>query len=182
MSYLAKADKEQCAAFIVRYFFFFGQQPSHSHFQRDEHVLVVWADGLDQIIPLCKSFDEKLMKLAWRSKANSFTPSILSSPSPSNSSAPSTNASNVNLTEKNKMKETGDIIATFAAEEKAALEAAAAASSPPSKESDEEKLKWFGRNASKIVCDIEKDTKRPRPVRLFASVFIGAGAGLAVCE
>ena len=125
------------------------------------------------------------MKLSWRSKTNSFTPSILTSPSPSNSSAPSTNASNVNLTEKNKIKETGDIIATFAAEEKAALEAAAAApaaSSPSSKELDEQKLKWFGGDDSKKVCDVEKDAKRPRPVRLFASVFIGAGAGLAVCE
>jgi hypothetical protein len=147
--------------------------------QRDEHVLVVWADSLDQIIPLCKSFDQKLMKLAWHSKTNSVTPSILTSAS--NSSAPSTNASNINLAEKNRAKETVLSMATFAEEEKAALEAAAAVPPPPEQLSGG-KWRLFGRKASNKVSDVEKAEKRPRSARLFAPLFVGAGAGLSVCK
>lgn len=118
------------------------------------------------------------MKLAWHSKPNPLTPSILTSVT--NSSTPSTNASNVNLTEKNKVKETGLIIATFAAEEKAVLDAADAP--PPSERSAGRKWKWFGAKDSSKVTDVEKGAKRPRPVRLFAPLFVGAGTGLAVCE
>jgi len=78
------------------------------------------------------------------------------------------------------MKETGFIIATFAAEEKAALEAAAAP--PPPKESSSRGWKLFGRKATTKVPDVEKGAKQPRPVRLFAPLFVGAGASLAVCE
>lgn len=45
---LPRADKEQCGAFI-----------------RDERVLVVWSDNLDTIIPLCRDFDDHLIKLVW---------------------------------------------------------------------------------------------------------------------
>ncbi|KAH9979496.1 glycosyl transferase family group 2-domain-containing protein [Lactifluus volemus] len=45
---LPRADKEQCGAFI-----------------RDERVLVVWSDTLDNIIPLCRDFEDNLIKLVW---------------------------------------------------------------------------------------------------------------------
>jgi len=48
MSDLPRADKEQCGAFI-----------------RDERVLVIWSDNLDAIIPLCRDFDNSLIKLVW---------------------------------------------------------------------------------------------------------------------
>ncbi|KAH9062580.1 glycosyl transferase family group 2-domain-containing protein [Lactarius deliciosus] len=48
MADLPRADKEQCGAFI-----------------RDERVLVVWSENLDTIIPLCRDFEESLIKLVW---------------------------------------------------------------------------------------------------------------------
>jgi hypothetical protein len=38
------------------------------HDQRDERVLVVWADGPDTIIPTCNDFEERLIKLLWRAR------------------------------------------------------------------------------------------------------------------
>ncbi|KAI0746496.1 glycosyl transferase family group 2-domain-containing protein [Daedaleopsis nitida] len=46
---LPNADKEQSAAFI-----------------RDERVLVVWADSMDAIIPTCRDFEDRLIKLLSR--------------------------------------------------------------------------------------------------------------------
>ncbi|KAJ7634171.1 glycosyl transferase family group 2-domain-containing protein [Mycena polygramma] len=51
MLMLPHADKEQCAAFI-----------------RDERVLVVWSESLDAIIPTCHDFEDRLIKLLWRSR------------------------------------------------------------------------------------------------------------------
>ncbi|KAH9923868.1 glycosyl transferase family group 2-domain-containing protein [Fomitopsis serialis] len=50
---LPTADKEQNAAFV-----------------RDERVLVVWSDSIDDIIPTCHDFEERLIKLLWRSRPN----------------------------------------------------------------------------------------------------------------
>ncbi|KAI0763980.1 glycosyl transferase family group 2-domain-containing protein [Trametes elegans] len=52
---LPTADKEQSAAFI-----------------RDERVLVVWSDTIDTIIPICQDFEERLIKLLWRSRPGGF--------------------------------------------------------------------------------------------------------------
>ncbi|PFH51644.1 hypothetical protein AMATHDRAFT_191111 [Amanita thiersii Skay4041] len=51
MLLLPHADKEQCAAFI-----------------RDERVLVVWSESIDHIVPTCHEFEERLIKLLWRSR------------------------------------------------------------------------------------------------------------------
>ncbi|KAH9960638.1 glycosyl transferase family group 2-domain-containing protein [Russula dissimulans] len=61
MLMLPHAEKEQSAAFI-----------------RDERVLVVWADGPDTIIPTCNDFEERLIKLLWRTR-----PGFGTTPSPS---------------------------------------------------------------------------------------------------
>ncbi|KAI0746494.1 glycosyl transferase family group 2-domain-containing protein [Daedaleopsis nitida] len=52
---LPTADKEQSAAFV-----------------RDERVLVVWSDSIDSIIPICRDFEERLIKLLWRSRPGAF--------------------------------------------------------------------------------------------------------------
>lgn len=36
--------------------------------QRDEAVLIVWADNLDHIIPLCRDFEEKLVQYVWKGR------------------------------------------------------------------------------------------------------------------
>ncbi|KAI5117891.1 hypothetical protein M0805_001976 [Coniferiporia weirii] len=51
MLLLPHADKEQNAAFI-----------------RDERVMVIWSDDLDAIIPTCRDFEDRLIKLLWRSR------------------------------------------------------------------------------------------------------------------
>ncbi|KAF5339551.1 hypothetical protein D9611_011423 [Ephemerocybe angulata] len=48
---LPGADREQCAAFI-----------------RDERVMVIWSESIDRIVPLCNDFEERLIKLLWRSR------------------------------------------------------------------------------------------------------------------
>ncbi|KJA18241.1 hypothetical protein HYPSUDRAFT_169359 [Hypholoma sublateritium FD-334 SS-4] len=48
---LPHADREQCAAFI-----------------RDERVMVIWAEALDRIVPLCQDVEERLIKLLWRAR------------------------------------------------------------------------------------------------------------------
>ncbi|OSX62224.1 hypothetical protein POSPLADRAFT_1142647 [Postia placenta MAD-698-R-SB12] len=48
---LPTADKEQNAAFV-----------------RDERVLVMWSESIDTIIPMCHEFEERLIKLLWRSR------------------------------------------------------------------------------------------------------------------
>lgn len=64
MAMVPRAEKEQCGAFV-----------------RDEAVLVLWSDNLDNIIPLCRDFEEKLIKLVWRQRANiSVTPSEIVPP------------------------------------------------------------------------------------------------------
>jgi hypothetical protein len=71
MIMLPHAEKDQNAAFIVSYDVIltsplFGL--INVHIQRDERVLVVWADGPDTIIPTCNDFEERLIKLLWRAR------------------------------------------------------------------------------------------------------------------
>ncbi|KAG2336626.1 hypothetical protein BDR05DRAFT_896462 [Suillus weaverae] len=51
MFLLPQAEKDQNAAFI-----------------RDERVLVVWSDSLDTIIPIARDFEDRLIRLLWRTK------------------------------------------------------------------------------------------------------------------
>ncbi|PPQ88373.1 hypothetical protein CVT25_002119 [Psilocybe cyanescens] len=161
VSHLPKADKEQCGAFI-----------------RDEHVLVVWSDDLDTIVPLCSEFEEKLMKLVWRSR-HATSPSIITSAS--NSSPPSTAASNVNLNEKTTRSSVtvpDAAIVTAALAEKEASATAPAPASPPKKKS------WGWKLSSKksppASSDPEKSASQARPIRLFAPIYGGLGLGLSV--
>jgi cellulose synthase/poly-beta-1,6-N-acetylglucosamine synthase-like glycosyltransferase len=144
ISELPTADKEQCGAFI-----------------RDERVLIVWSDDLDNILGLHTDFENKLMKLVWRSRSIVGTPSILSN-SASTSVAPSTVNSDVNLTEK-------------------------LAVSPPSetpqvqKPATKSKRSWWKLSKKAPAPDPEKGSvPQPRPTKLYAPFYSGLGAGLAL--
>lgn len=135
--------------------------------QRDERVLIVWSDDLDTILGFCSDFETKLVKLVWRSRTTG-APSILSN-SGSTSVAPSTTASDVNLTEK---------------------PALAPSSSPLAKDSTPKatsKSKWSWWKLSKKApaaptTDLEKGTTaQSRPTKLFAPFYSGFGAGLSIC-
>ncbi|TBU42496.1 glycosyl transferase family group 2-domain-containing protein [Dichomitus squalens] len=143
MAFLPRADKEQCAAFI-----------------RDERVMVVWTYDLDSIIPTCRDFEEKLIKLVW-TRRSAFA-------SLASSAAPSTVASNVNLTEKT-------VEAT--SEKPGAVVPAPKELKAPKKRGCNIFGYWKA-NAS----DVEKtaDGPSPRPMRMFAPVYCGLGAGLSL--
>lgn len=137
--------------------------------QRDERVLIVWSDSLDQIVPLVSEFEQKIMKLVWRCRPTPTTSSIVPS-----SGAPSIiGGSNVNLTEKHSQPIVDAATAVLEATEKA---------KPKPK-----KRGCWGWGGQKDVpasgaADPEKAGPQPRPVRLFAPFYGGLGLGLSVCE
>ncbi|KAH9958463.1 glycosyl transferase family group 2-domain-containing protein [Russula dissimulans] len=152
---LPRADKEQCGAFI-----------------RDERVLVVWSDNLDNIIPLCRDFEDNLIKLVWsrRHSLTSLTPgqSLPATP-PATSAVTSavTSASDVGLTAK--QEET-------------------APSPEPEPEPNSKPISggslWGWRIGSKAKRapaprDLEKGGANPRPTRYFAPVYGGLGLALS---
>ena len=61
--------------------------------QLDKHVLVVWSYSLDNIIPTCRDFEEKSIKLVWNRRSTNVS---LAAFNLSSSKA----TSDVNLTEK----------------------------------------------------------------------------------
>ncbi|KAG8810640.1 hypothetical protein FRC17_002848, partial [Serendipita sp. 399] len=66
---LGSAEKEQRAAFI-----------------RDERVMIVWSDSVDDIIPSTLDLESRLLKLVWRARhgisGGTLTPNIPGTPSP----------------------------------------------------------------------------------------------------
>ncbi|KAI0808314.1 glycosyl transferase family group 2-domain-containing protein [Fomes fomentarius] len=144
MAFLPRADKEQCAAFI-----------------RDERVMVVWTYDLDSIIPTCRDFEEKLIKLVW-TRRSAFA-------SLASSAAPSTTASDVNLTEKAR---------AAATEKETVVLAPKDPKKTPAKKRSCDIFGYWKADAN----DIEKTAEGPsaRPIRLFAPVYSGLGAALSL--
>ncbi|KAE9389013.1 hypothetical protein BT96DRAFT_1003645 [Gymnopus androsaceus JB14] len=149
MAQLPSADKEQCGAFI-----------------RDERVLIVWSDDLDNILGLCSDFETKLVKLVWRSRMTTGAPSVISNGS---TVAPSTTTSDVNLNEKPAL--TPDIPPLPSLAEKTPTQ-------PPKTKS---KWNWWKLSKEAPKSDLEKGSTPPaRPTLLFAPFYSGFGAGLAI--
>lgn len=124
------------------------------------------------------------MKLVWRSRPTNV--SIVTSTT--TSIAPSTTASNVNLTEKPTRAPitVTDAVAAVALAEKEALPKVQPEAEPTSKKS-----KWSWKLSKKrptktVSTDLEKGAsltgREARPIRLFAPVYGGFGLGLAICE
>ena len=143
--------------------------------------MVIWSDDLDHIVPLCTEFEEKMMKLIWRSR-NQATASIITSVS--NSSVPSTTASNINLNEKASAQTSVVVAATAALAEKETVETIEAVVVPATPE--KKKSRWGWKLAKKSTpappVDPEKgSTPQTRPIRLFAPLYGGLGVGLSIC-
>ncbi|KAH7886770.1 glycosyl transferase family group 2-domain-containing protein [Phlebopus sp. FC_14] len=143
MSMLPRAEKEQCGAFI-----------------RNERVLVVWSDNLDSIIPLCRDFEEKLIKLVWRART------VISAP-PSDLS-PSTNPSDDNLVEKTRESSFTQAITITNRQH----------SNPKSSKSFWKFFSWRSEHHSN--ADLEKATEKPRQTRLIAPIYNGLGTALSI--
>ncbi|KAF9264999.1 hypothetical protein L218DRAFT_986582 [Marasmius fiardii PR-910] len=154
MTQLSEADKEQCGAFI-----------------RDERVLVVWSDSLDSIVELCSEFDDKLIKLVWRSRS-SIAPSMSGLTSAAASIALSSSPSVSHLTEK----------PNTASENPVTIPPAVSAEKPEKKSS---RWSWgwswkLQRKKTDTNTDVEKGSRQARPIRLYAPFYGGLGAALSI--
>ncbi|OCH85861.1 hypothetical protein OBBRIDRAFT_739082 [Obba rivulosa] len=137
MVFLSRADKEQCAAFI-----------------RDERILVVWSYNLDNIIPICTDFEEKLIMLIWNRRTAFSLPSSV---------APSNTASDVNLNEK-AVVETKETEAVVSRPEKPQKKRSCGLGYFVSKKDDVEKI---------------ADGPSDRPMRMFAPFYAGLACALS---
>lgn len=122
------------------------------------------------------------MKLVWRSRHHTSASIITSA---SNSSAPSTAASNVNLNEKttrSSITVPDAAVVTAALAEKEASSTTPAPESPPKKKSWGWGWKLSSKKPASVSSDPEKSAAQARPIRLFAPIYGGLGLGLSVCE
>jgi hypothetical protein len=166
MAMLPRAEKEQCGAFIAscsyhRYDFFLT-----NFLQRDECVLVLWSDSLDNIIPLCRDFEEKLIKLVWRQRTTIST-------APSDISSPTTAPSDDNLLT-TKEEFTEEIPVT---EKELANRRQESKSSSPFW-----KIFSWSTTRQEHEGDAEKGAKKIRQTKLIAPIYNGLGCGLSLCK
>ncbi|KAF8577758.1 hypothetical protein K439DRAFT_1639454 [Ramaria rubella] len=154
MDDLASAEKEQRAAFI-----------------RDERVLVVWADRIDDIIPSCNDFETRLIKLVWRERPSTLQ-ATTNGGSPTSGSAtrlplPSTSASRLPLAGSR-----NSVALTFGNVPPPEIEA---------KFKESEGLDSDIEKASTLTTTEGRHIGPPvaRPTRIYANVYIGLATALA---
>ncbi|KAH8096816.1 glycosyl transferase family group 2-domain-containing protein [Cristinia sonorae] len=188
MADLPTAEKEQCAAFI-----------------RDERVLVVWSDSIDTIIPTCNEFDERLIKLLWRSRPPAFgAPSSVSSHQANGGGSATGSVSGHSMTNLR------GALAGVGSPRNSMLPAAPGSGfgtprgvrgmsmedlSPPDLEKgdfvDEKSVPktkttrtWYGRKKTVVVentsLDLENTGPEHRPAKLYAPIYNGLAAGLSI--
>ncbi|TFK67105.1 hypothetical protein BDN72DRAFT_871402 [Pluteus cervinus] len=145
---LPQAEKDQCGAFI-----------------REDRSLILWSYSIENILPLCNDFEEKLIQYIWRNRnvGKKGTTSVTGTMTPrTHTSSPSMSSSQANLNEK-------------------------PSTNPPSvsdQESAPEKNRpWYSwrlqpRKAPREQADPEKGDAK-RKLILFGPVYAGAGAGLS---
>ncbi|KAG6876941.1 hypothetical protein C0993_011855 [Termitomyces sp. T159_Od127] len=160
IEYLPQAEKDQCGAFI-----------------RDEGCLILWSYALESMIPLCKDFDEKLIKHIWRTRnvaRKSAPPSIVISTAAETSAASS--GSEIALNEKTP-------------EVKDKPEEKAPAPARPQAQ-PEKKSSWFSWKLQRKTREAQPDAdaddaekggqRKERKLMLFGPFYAGCGAGLAM--
>lgn len=144
--------------------------PADVPLQRDERVLVVWAHSLDEIIPTCRDFEDKLIKLVWNQRSTLASATV--------SVAPSSAGSDVNLTEKE----------TAVVNEKEVAAAVKEKEQSSKREKDKKKKKsGFSLGLGYFVSakeDVEKNADGPsvRPQRLLAPIYCGLACALSFCK
>ena len=145
----------------------------HIALQRDERVLVVWSDSLDGIIPLCREFEDHLIKLvsSWsnRHMLGDLAPEPSISTTPAGTSA-MTSAVDVALNEKPQ-----DTESTPEAELDPKVRPVSGGSL----------WGWrLGTRAKRASGprDVEQAGTSARPTRYFAPVYSGLGLALSTCK
>ncbi|KAF5373657.1 hypothetical protein D9758_000695 [Tetrapyrgos nigripes] len=148
------ADKEQCAAFI-----------------RDERVLVVWSSSIEAVIPTCQDFEDRLIKLLWRSRPAA-TNSVISG-----SSLPRAPSRNSNLPPPPSTYPPGSVAAASETERENAQRLAQGL--PVAKTVT--KRTWYGKKYTETVFESDDQlTPKPRKAALYAPVYNGLAAALAL--
>lgn len=162
MNLLPRAEKEQCAAFI-----------------RDERVMVIWADNFDNIIPLCRDLEEKLIKLIWRYRH--LTSSATTAPSSTNivSAIASAIGSATSFEEKDPV-----LTETIPVTEKEQKNSRSKSSPKSSRWGWNWRASPEKRSAQANEHDVEKEgssgSPGPRPLRLYAPFYCGLATGLSI--
>lgn len=154
--------------------------------QRDERVLVVWSSSIEAIIPTCHDFEERLIKLLWRSRP----PAASHEASPDGAGSASNSISNHSTQPKDPfqtptLSRYSSVFGIFPPTPSPGVTDAF----PNTRSSDlengvltaKEKTKrtWYGK---KYTVKIDPDAPIPRPTVLYACVYNGLAAGLSLCE
>jgi len=148
MDQLPDAEKDSCAAFI-----------------RNERALVLWCYSLDQMIPLYKDFEEKLIKHIWR---NRMAGNSRSSTAPSAIQTPAALSTN----DLNEKPEEGSSEPQMDEKTKEILEARTETKKPS---------KWWSWRLQPSDPDAEKGADNSeRKLMLLGPLYAGSGAGLAL--
>ncbi|KAJ3868959.1 putative glycosyltransferase family 2 protein [Lentinula novae-zelandiae] len=139
----------------------FADKEQCAAFIRDERVLVVWSNSLDTIIPVCQDFDASLIKLLWRSRpTGTATSSSLHSQSFLGAGSVS-----------------GHDSASVSVHSQGLI--AAAAESGRAVETKTIRT-WYGRKRTVQVAPSITGPEPPRKLALYAPLYNGLAAGLAL--
>ncbi|THH01974.1 hypothetical protein EW026_g833 [Hermanssonia centrifuga] len=177
---LPTADKEQSAAFI-----------------RDERVLIVWSDSIDTIIPTCHDFEERLIKLLWRSRPNAAGAATSSSSHPTSlAGSQSGHGSLTNLNARlsqsqyagpgSRYSNTLQPPGTPRGVHGMSMEDLHGDLEKADDMVDEKSLKtktkrtWYGRKKTVVVADLEEGMPEPRPAMFYAPFYNGFAFGLSL--
>ncbi|KAK7467308.1 hypothetical protein VKT23_004365 [Stygiomarasmius scandens] len=169
------ADKEQCAAFI-----------------RDERVLIVWSSSIDSIIPTCQDFEDRLIKLLWRSRpaaTSSVNSSSFSQPGSLNGHPDDLSASGHSL-----VRHSSGRHSSLPPPPAAYPPGSIAALSETQRENDRRlaqglpvaktvtKRKWYGKKYTVTTYDSDAEDSAPKPRKavLYAPLYNGIAAGIAM--
>lgn len=148
--------------------------------QRDERVMVVWSDNLDSIIPLCRDFEAKLMKLVWKAR-RTIGSSIFGSAA--TSTVASTTGSIVSLPSISKVQQQQGT-----AVDAPAVVAALAEQQQPKPQPKAKRTWWGWRLSPKPASaaqseDVEKGfVPELRPMRMFSPIYTGLACALSICR
>lgn len=156
--------------------------------QRDERVMIIWSDDLDSIIPTCRDFEDRIIKLLWRQRPpmSAYASSVGGSMSGHGSvrdlhmgdsllsphgltNRDSRGSSNVHSSSNGVTTVDGADL-----EKQAGME-----SDESSLDEKTTKRGWCGLGKKRKV--VRKRTE-DRPIRMFAPVYNGLATGLSLCE
>ena len=148
--------------------------------QRDERVLVVWAYNLDHIIPIVQDFEDKLIRLVWRTR-----PAVSSSVSAITGGSIGTLPPSGASTQQKLVENSQDDAGTESQEGAQQRGKGAADSNQGSSW-----LGWrttkgkagltTGDRTEKIDVELGDETPELRPIRLLAPIYAGLGVGMSL--